>query len=102
MTTNTTETQRVDVQRIRYFFDDSNWDCVTPAAFFKEAKALAPMVKELLDLVEGSTLLQDASRARQEAAWMDETPVRRSTVHDALQTLVTDDRDPEDILPSMY
>ena len=75
------DTQRVDLGRIR--------------AFAKESKELAPMIEELCDLAEDSTLLEDASNARVGAMLLDELVVNGTTG-------VIADLDPEMILPKEY
>jgi hypothetical protein len=72
-----TETQRIDLDRIR--------------GYAKESGEIGPMIEELCDLVEGSTLLQDASNARVGAKLLDDFA--------AMGTNCIADLDPDPILP---
>lgn len=60
------------------------------------------MIKELLDLVEGSTLLQDAAKARQEALNKDATLGEPETVIHGITDLDPDNPEAEEILPREY
>lgn len=105
--TRTSETQRVDLNAIRIFIQRvvkaapitiQNPTEPSQVITYSECSETRAMILELCDLVEGSTLLEDASRARVEAAWLDEPlTVRNTTVRESIGDL-----DPEHILPSRY
>lgn len=88
--------QQIDVAKIKKFFETIH------AQTFEEtadgAERLAPQIIELCDLVEGSTLLEDAAEARQRTELLD-APIQNKSqiIHDAIADL-----DPEDVLPGEY
>jgi hypothetical protein len=103
MAVTTTETQRVDLDRIRKFFQQLEDEELT--GILTEAQAIRPMVNELCDLAENTGLLQAASMVRLDMAYQDaktDDPSSTLMLNDIQKLDPDNPEDREGILPSIY